>query len=66
MAVFIVFASVGVAPPATSRAVSPERSVARLTEWRVWLEVNNALLMAVVLLLFGLILLAQGLGGLLG
>lgn len=66
VAVFILLASIGVAAPVIWRAVSPERSVTRLAEWRVWLGTNYALLMAVVLLVFGVVVIAQALGGLLG
>lgn len=63
---FIVLASVGVAAPVIWAMAAPDRANARLTGWRDWLTANYALIMAVVLLLFGVILVAKGVGRLIG
>jgi hypothetical protein len=64
--VFVLLASLGVATPLLWYAVAQESASATLAEWRIWLTANYATLMAIVFLLFGLILVSQGLGGLLG
>jgi hypothetical protein len=45
-------------------AVLRERAAPVLTAIRGWLERNNAVLMAIVLLVFGAILLGRGVSGL--
>jgi hypothetical protein len=45
-------------------AVLRERAAPVLTGIRGWLERNNAVLMAILLLVFGAILLGQGVSGL--
>ncbi len=64
--IFVLLASVGVAVPVIWYAVAPDRAATTLAEWRRWLTANYATMMAVVFLVFGVILSAKGLGGLLG
>ena len=66
VAIYVLLASVGVAAPVIWYAVAPRRAVAQLAEWRDWLMGNYALLMTIVLLLFGVTLFARGIGGLIG
>jgi hypothetical protein len=63
--VFVLVASVGVAAPWLWYVVARESAAATLTAWRTWLTANYGTVMAVVFLLFGVILAAQGLAGLL-
>ncbi len=62
--VYTVIASLGVAVPVAVAVAMGPRAEAMLTRIRVWLERNNAVLMAILLLVFGAILLGQGLSGL--
>jgi threonine/homoserine/homoserine lactone efflux protein len=64
--IYVLLASVGVAAPVIWYVVAQRSAVARLAEWRDWLVANYALLMTIVLLLFGVTLFAEGLGGLIG
>jgi hypothetical protein len=66
IAIYVLLASVGVAAPIIWYAVAQRSAVARLAAWRDWLVGNYALLMTIVLLLFGVTLFAKGLGGLIG
>lgn len=66
VAVYILIASAGVAAPVIWYFVAQESAVRTLAEWRVWLTANYATMMAIVFLLFGVILVTQGLGGLAG
>jgi hypothetical protein len=63
---FVVLASVGVAAPVIWTLLAQERATVRLTGWRDWLTANYALIMAIVLLLFGVILVSKGAGRLIG
>jgi threonine/homoserine/homoserine lactone efflux protein len=62
--VYTVIAVLGVAVPLVTVAVMRERAAHVLTAIRGWLERNNAVLMAIVLLVFGAILLGRGVSGL--
>ena len=66
IAIYVLLASLGVAAPLIWYAVAQRSAVARLAEWRDWLVGNYALLMTIVLLLFGVALFAEGLGALIG
>jgi hypothetical protein len=66
IAIYVLLASVGVAAPVIWYAVAQRSAVARLAAWRDWLVGNYALLMTIVLLLFGVTLFARGIGGLIG
>jgi hypothetical protein len=64
--IYVVLASVSVAAPVLWFLVSPAAAGKALEGWRVWLTANNATVMAVLLLVLGVKLFGQGLGGLLG
>jgi Sap-like sulfolipid-1-addressing protein len=64
--IFALVASSGVAAPVIWRAIAGERADKTLAGWRVWLTANYGAMMAVVFIVFGVKLLAQGLGGLIG
>jgi hypothetical protein len=66
VASYILLASAGIVGPVLWRAVAEEQATRTLARWRDWLAANYATVMAVVLLLFGVTLVAKGLGGLLG
>lgn len=60
---FALAASLSVAAPLVLYALFGERMLRPLGRARAWLESNNAAIMAVVLLAFGILLLRKGLGG---
>jgi hypothetical protein len=62
--VFIVIASVSVAVPVIWYLVAEEKARATLTGWRTWLTANNAVVMAVLLLVIGVSLIGKGISGL--
>ena len=62
--VYTAIAVLGVAVPLVTVAVLRERAAPVLAGIRGWLERNNAVLMAILLLVFGAILLGQGVSGL--
>lgn len=66
VAIYVLLASVGVAAPVLWFFVAQESAADTLAAWRIWLAANYATMMAIVFLLFGVILAARGLGGLLG
>ena len=63
-AVFVVVASLGVGIPVLWYLLSRERATATLTTWRTWLTRHNAMVMAVVFLVLGIVLAGQGVVGL--
>lgn len=64
VALFTALASTTVALPMVVHAIGGERALAPLGRARAWLEANNAVVMAVVLVVIGVVLLAQGVAGL--
>jgi len=66
LAIFIVLSSAGVAIPVIYSLAGGEGAKATLAEWKEWLSANNAAILAVLFLVFGVVLLSKGLGGLLG
>jgi hypothetical protein len=58
--VYVVLASVGVATPLIVALVLGERSTDVLTGWRAWLGRNNDAVMAVLYLVFGVVLIGNG------
>jgi low temperature requirement protein LtrA len=62
--VFVLLASLTVALPVLYYLIGGEKSKAKLDEAKVWLVANNAAVMAVLLLVFGLKLLSAGAQGL--
>ncbi len=65
-AAYVLIGSVGVAAPVVWYFVVRESASATLARWHVWLMANYAVVMAIVLFLFGVILFTRGLGSLLG
>jgi hypothetical protein len=65
-AVYVLLASLTVALPVVYYLVAQDKSKATLTAVKTWLIANNAVVMAVVLLILGLKLLAAGVQGLFG
>lgn len=63
---YVLIGSLGVATPVIWYLTARESAAATLTTWRDWLTANYAVMMTVILVLFGVILLARGVGSLLG
>ncbi len=61
---FVVIGSLSIAIPVMYARLGGPGARSRLGAARAWLGVNNATVMAVLLLLFGVILIGHGLGGL--
>jgi threonine/homoserine/homoserine lactone efflux protein len=61
LAVFVVLASSSIAIPVVWYLASPSRAQRHLDELKSWLSVHNAAVMAVLLLVFGVVLIAKGL-----
>lgn len=62
--VFCVIAIVTVAGPVLAYAVARDRMRKPLDDLHVWLQANNAAVMAVLLLVIGTVLVGKGIGGL--
>ena len=62
--VFVLVASVSVAVPVVWYLLAQESASKTLDTWKTWLTANNALVMAILLLVLGVKLFGQGLGGL--
>ncbi len=60
---FVIIGSLSIAVPVLYARLGGAAARARLDASRAWLGVNNATVMATLLLLFGVILIGQGLGG---
>jgi len=56
----------GVGAPVLWYLTARESASATLVKWRDWLTANYAVMMTVILILFGVTLLARGFGSLLG
>lgn len=65
-ALYIVIGSLGVAAPVIWYLVARETASATLATWRDWLTANYAVMMSVILVLFGVVLVARGIGSLIG
>jgi threonine/homoserine/homoserine lactone efflux protein len=63
-AVFTLLASVTVLVPVVAYLALGDRAARALEEIKAWLSANNAAVMAVLLLVFGAVLLGKGIGGL--
>jgi hypothetical protein len=66
LAVFVAFSSLGVAVPVFYFLVGGEGAKTTLGKWRDWLGANNAAILAVLFLVFGVLLVSKGIGDLLG
>jgi len=62
--VLIVIASIGVAAPVAVYFLMGDRAARVLAGWKTWLAANNATVMTVLLLVFGVVLIGKGIGGL--
>jgi threonine/homoserine/homoserine lactone efflux protein len=63
-AVYVLLASVSVAVPVVWYLAAQQSAVKTLEGWKTWLTANNTVVMAVLLLVLGVKLFGQGLGGL--
>jgi Sap, sulfolipid-1-addressing protein len=64
LAIFVVLASITIAVPLLVYLFGGDRAAGQLDGWRVWLSTNNAAVMAVLFLVFGAVLVGQGIKGL--
>ncbi len=64
LVIFVVLASVTVASPVIYYLAAGQKAKDALDEAEAWLVENNAAVMAVLLLVFGVVLLGQGIAGL--
>ena len=62
-AVYVVIAVLGVAAPLVVTVALGDRSKGILEAWRSWLEQNNATVLAVLFLVFAVVLIGRGVGG---
>ncbi len=62
--VYVVIAALGVATPLVVMVALHDRSRAILDGWKDWLGQNNAVVLAVLFLVFGVILIGKGVAGL--
>ena len=63
VAVYTVVASLGVATPIVAMLVLGDRADEVLAGWQAWLDRNNTAMMAVLYLIFGVLLVGKGIGG---
>ena len=63
VAVYTVVASLGVATPIVAMLVLGDRADEVLAGWQAWLDRNSAAMMAVLYLIFGVLLVGKGIGG---
>jgi hypothetical protein len=64
LAVFVALGTLGITGPFVLSLALGERAVARLAGPKGWMERNNPLIMTLLLLIFGVVLLANGIDGL--
>ncbi len=62
--IFVVLASLTVAIPIISFIILGEKAQHTLDKWKAWLVANNAAVMSVLLLIFGILLIGNGISGL--
>ncbi len=62
-AVYVVVAVLGVAAPILVMVVLGDRAPGVLNGWNVWLRHNNASVMSVLFVVFGVVLIGQGIAG---
>jgi threonine/homoserine/homoserine lactone efflux protein len=63
---YIVLACVTVAAPVVLALALGEKATPTLDHWKAWLTYNNAVVMMLLCLVFGIVLLSKGLGALIG
>ncbi|MFN2218548.1 MAG: GAP family protein [Anaerolineae bacterium] len=66
LAVFVLVASLSVSAPVLYYLIAGQSAEKTLNTWKAWLTANNATVMFVLLLVLGVKLVGDGLGGLLG
>ena len=62
LVVFVVLASLSIAVPVVFYLVGGAKAKTTLDGWKAWLSANNATVMAVLLLVFGVVLIGKGTG----
>jgi threonine/homoserine/homoserine lactone efflux protein len=62
LAVFVIVGSLAVAAAVVTYLVAGDRAEGVLTTWKVWLEHNNAAVMAVLFVVIGVVVFSKGLG----
>ena len=62
LAVFVILASLSVAVPVFLYLLGGAKAKIVLDGWKAWLSANNATVMAVLLLVFGVVLIGKGTG----
>lgn len=63
IAIYVFVAVIGVAAPIVATIVLGARSHEVLDGWKSWLDQNSATVMSVLFLIFGVVLIGQGVGG---
>jgi len=66
LVVFIIVACISVAAPVIVYLVMGDKAAPMLNSWKAWLTHNNATVMMLLCLVFGIMLLGKGLGALIG
>jgi threonine/homoserine/homoserine lactone efflux protein len=66
LAIFVLMACISVAAPVMVYLVMGEKAVPMLNGWKAWLTHNNATVMMLLLLVFGIVTLSKGLGAWIG
>lgn len=64
LAVFIVLGTLTVATPLVAYLALGRKADSTLNSWREWLTANDATIMIILFLVFGFVLIGQGIGGL--
>jgi threonine/homoserine/homoserine lactone efflux protein len=62
IAIYVLVAVLGVAAPILATVILGDRSPEVLDGWKAWLAQNNATVMSVLFLIFGVVLIGQGMG----
>jgi hypothetical protein len=62
LVVFVVLASLSIAVPVLFYLLGGAKAKTTLDGWKAWLSANNATVMAVLLLVFGAVLIGKGTG----
>jgi hypothetical protein len=63
LVVFVLIASLSIIAPVVVYFVMGDKAAQVLGGWKVWLAANNATVMSVLLLVFGVALIGKGIGG---
>jgi threonine/homoserine/homoserine lactone efflux protein len=60
----VLIGSISIIAPVLVYFAGGDKSAKVLDDWKIWLTANNAVIMAVLLLVLGVVLLGQGISGL--